>query len=261
MDLPQAFTRAIVRPPGANYATGITSATEGVPDLDKALGQHREYCETLRRCGLVVHATAADRRYPDGTFVEDTAVIAGNLAIVTRPGAPSRRGEIEGLAPLLQSLDLSVQRIEAPGTLDGGDICQVDRHFLIGLSHRTNVEGASQLAQILGRHGCGSSVIDIRASRSLLHLKSGLAYAGDRRLVAISQLSLPEELRDYEILEVAPTEMYAANCVRVNDHILVAAGYPQVHDRLERLGYSIISLDMSEFRKMDGGLSCLSLRF
>lgn len=261
MQQAQAFTRAIVRPPGANYATGITSAAEGTPDLEKALEQHREYCSALRRCGLAVHAMASDTRHPDGTFVEDTAVITGNLAIVTRPGAPTRQGEIEGLATLLQSFDLSVQQIAAPGTLDGGDICQVGQHFLIGLSQRTNTEGARQLAWILERHGYTSSLVDIRTSRSLLHLKSGLAYAGDERVVTIPGLAIPEELRGYEVLEVAPAELYAANCVRVNDYILVAAGYPQVQGMLEKRGYATMALEMSEFRKMDGGLSCLSLRF
>lgn len=255
------FTRAIVRPPGVNFAAGITSATEGGPDLDKALAQHLEYCDALRRCGLVVHPTSPDDRFPDGTFVEDTAVIADNMAVITRPGAASRVGETQGLAALLESFALSIHEITAPGTLDGGDTCQVEEHFLIGLSRRTNEEGASQLAQILGRHGYRSSLIDIRDSPSLLHLKSGLAYAGDRRLVSMPGLRVPAELQGYEVLEVSPQELYAANCVRINDHILVAAGYPRIQARFERLGYSTIALEMSEFRKMDGGLSCLSLRF
>jgi dimethylargininase len=254
------FTRAIVRPPGANFAAGITNAAEGAPDLDKALAQHLDYCDALRRCGVAVHATPPDDRFPDGTFVEDTAVICGNMAVITRPGAPTRQAEIEGLAPLLESFALSVHAITAPGTLDGGDICQVEEHFLIGLSRRTNVDGGSQLASILGRHGYSSSVIDIRDSRALLHLKSGLAYAGDRRLVAMAGLSLPAQLRGYEMLEAAPDEIYAANCVRINDHLLIAAGYPRLRARLDRLGYATIALEMSEFRKMDGGLSCLSLR-
>jgi len=255
------FTRAIVRPPGASYAAGLTSSTEGVPDLGRAIAQHHEYCNALRECGLSVHALQPDERYPDGTFVEDTAVISGAMAVVTRPGAPSREGEIQGLAALLQGFGLSVEEITAPGSVDGGDICQIEKHFLIGLSHRTNAEGARQLARILERYGYSSSEIDIRNNKALLHLKSGLSYLGENRLLVVPDLIVPEQLSRYQLISVSAEEGYAANCVRINDRVLVAAGYPRLSASLERLGYSALALPMSEFRKMDGGLSCLSLRF
>lgn len=255
------FTRAVVRKPGTTFASGLTTAAEGVPDIPRALRQHDLYTEALRGCGLSVATLPADERYPDSTFVEDTAVIAGRMAVVTWPGAPSRQGEVDSIGEALSRYDLELHRIEAPGTVDGGDICQAGNHFFIGQSNRTNAEGARQLAGFLARYGYTSSVIDIRGSGSLLHLKSGVTFLGDDRMLVVPEVPLSAELSRYELLTVPDGEAYAANCVRVNDHVLVAAGYPRLADLLDRSGYVLISLDTSEYRKMDGGLSCLSLRF
>jgi dimethylargininase len=255
------FTRAIVRKPGANFAAGLTTAAAGPPNLVTALGQHDSYCDALRRCGLTVLTLPADDRYPDGTFVEDTAVISGHMAVVTWPGAPSRQGEIGAIGEALARYDLELYRIAPPGTVDGGDICQAEGHFFIGQSNRTNAEGARQLGAIVSACGYTSSVIDIRHTGSLLHLKSGMTYLGDSRMLVVPEVPVSRELARYELVQVPGGEDYAANCVRVNDHVLTAAGYPRLADLLGRLGYAVIPLDMSEFRKMDGGLSCLSLRF
>jgi len=255
------FTRAIVRKPGTTYADGLTTASAGPPELAQALRQHDLYSDALRRCGLAVTTAETDDRYPDGTFVEDTAVISGRMAVVTWPGAPTRQGEITSIEAALARCDLELHRITSPGTVDGGDICQAEKHFFIGQSSRTNVEGARQLARILAAYGYTSSVIDIRQCRSLLHLKSGLTYLGDHRMLVTSEVPVSEELARYEPVVAPADEEYAANCIRVNDHVLVAAGYPKLADALAKLGYDLISLDVSEYRKMDGGLSCLSLRF
>jgi dimethylargininase len=151
--------------------------------------------------------------------------------------------------------------IHEPGTLDGGDICEADAHFFIGISQRTNEAGAQQLAQQLAACGYTSQCIDIRAMKSILHLKSGLAYVGDNRLVIIDSLAGRDEFSAFDLMRVEAAEQYAANCVRVNEHVLVAAGYPGLELSLQGLGYSTIALGMSEFQKVDGGLSCLSLRF
>jgi dimethylargininase len=203
-----------------------------------------------------------DDRYPDGTFVEDTAVISGKMAVVTWPGAPTRQGEITSIeAALARYHDLELHRITAPGTVDGGDICQAGKHFFIGQSNRTNAEGARQLAAILASNAYTSSVIDIRHSGSLLHLKSGMTFLGDNRMLVVPEVPVSAELARYELLQVPAGEDYAANCIRVNDHVLLAAGYPRLAEMLERQGYVLISIETSEYRKMDGGLSCLSLRF
>jgi dimethylargininase len=256
------FTQAIVRAPAPNFAAGISSAFGGGgPDVAVALGQHKRYCEALRDCGLRVTQLAADLKHPDSTFIEDTAVLTGRAAIITRPGAPSRVGEAAAMLEPLRKLFDTVHEIKAPGTLDGGDVCEVDGDFVIGLSSRSNAEGVRQLRALLARLGHKSRVVDIRSNTTLLHLKSGLSYLGDGVFVVGSNASLREALKRYEIITVSPTEAYAANCIRVNDYVVIAAEYPRLLGTLTERGYHVAALAMSEFRKMDGGLSCLSLRF
>lgn len=255
------FSKAIVRPPGANYADGLTRVALGAPDYQLALRQHAAYCEALQRCGLELTILEPDERYPDSTFVEDTAVLIPNGAILTRPGAASRRGEVESLKETVARLCPLINSIQEPGTLDGGDVCEAENHFFIGLSERTNEAGAGQLAELLTTNSYTSSFVDIRGIKDILHLKSGLAYLGDNRLVVIEALAKREQFRGYDLVRVNADEGYAANCVRVNDYVLVAAGYPMFEQSLRGLGYKTIPLEMTEFQKMDGGLSCLSLRF
>ena len=152
-------------------------------------------------------------------------------------------------------------RIEAPGTVDGGDICETDSVVLIGISARTNAEGARQLEGLLRDLGLASIILDVRHCPGLLHFKTGVSALGDGRLVMASGLPVFPELAGVETVILDPQDSYAANCIRVNHRILVPAGFPRVEDRLATLGYEPLPLAMSEFKKMDGGLSCLSLRF
>jgi len=237
------------------------SGSQSGPDLRIALEQHAAYCRALAGCGLGVTVMAADAGHPDGTFVEDTFVIAERVAIATRPGARTRSGEVASVAAAMRSFRPQLAQIEPPGTVDGGDICQVDNHFLIGLSARTNEAGAAQLAAILASHEYTASTIDIRNHPSLLHLKSGISYLGEHRFLLAPGFPPFRELAGYEKIEVAAGEAYAANSVRVNDDVFVAAGFPRLAGALHKLGYRIRLLYMTEFAKMDGGLSCLSLRF
>jgi dimethylargininase len=259
------FTRAIVRPPARTFAAGLSSAAAGPPDLDKALDQHARYMQALRDCGLEVTSLEPDAAYPDSTFVEDTAVMTERGAIVMRPGAPSREGEVTSMRMCLRNFYPELPAIEAQGSVDGGDICEADGHFLIGVSARTNENGARQLARHLHRWGYSSSIIDIRDNPALLHLKSGIAYLGDGLWVA--QDNIEGELRSQtgievrDLITVTPEEAYAANCVRVNGAVLMAVGYPLASAAIEARGCRVVPLEVSEFRKMDGGLSCLSLRF
>ena len=255
------FTRAIVRPPSENFADGLTSVDLGRPDLKTARKQHRAYCEALVRCGLMLIELEPDARFPDSTFVEDTAVLTSKCAVVMRPGASSRTGEIDSMAETLAQHCDMLNRVEPPGTIDGGDVCQAGDHFLIGISARTNEEGARQLSGFLEAAGFTSHHVDIRSISGILHLKSGLTYLGDNRMLATAGFSRAKQLEGFEIVSVPEGEEYAANCIRVNDYVLFAAGFPKLRYKLEYLGYNLIELEMSEFQKMDGGLSCLSLRF
>ena len=162
---------------------------------------------------------------------------------------------------VLANLYPSLVSLESPGTLDGGDVCEAGDHFFIGISERTNEAGAQQLAGMLASFNYTSSFVDIRGVEGILHLKSGIAYLGDNRLVVIEALASRAEFRGYDLVSVNSAEEYAANCVRVNEQVLVAAGYPMFEGKLRDLGYQTIALEMTEFQKMDGGLSCLSLRF
>lgn len=274
------FTKAIIRPPSRNFAEGLTTAELGAPDYQLALEQHAVYCTALEQCGLQLIRLEADERYPDSCFVEDAALIvedssadyadgkkddpraARKHAILTRPGAPSRRGEVVSIRTELARLFPAIDEIRSPGTVDGGDVCEAGTHFFIGLSERTNEAGARQLAEILTKHGRTSSLVDIRGVTGLLHLKSGLASLGNKTLVVIEALANGEAFRGYDLIQVEPGEEYAANCIEVNGLVLVAAWYPCFKTKLrDELDYAAASLDMSEFEKMDGGLSCLSVRW
>jgi dimethylargininase len=255
------FTRAIVRPPAETFAAGITSSGLGAPDLALARQQHEAYCRALERLGLALERLAPDPAFPDGPFVEDAAIVARGEAILTRPGAPSRAGEVASVGQVLSRWFPKMADIRAPGTLDGGDVCEAGSHVFIGHSERTNAEGAAQLAAWLGKRGLTSTVVDIRGVPALLHLKTGLSWLGGRRLVAFEELEHHRALSGWEVLRIPTGEAYAANCIRVNDTILVADGFPGTRALFEQLGDKVLALDMSEYQKMDGGLSCLSVRW
>lgn len=249
------YTRGIVRRPGRKFADGITTSGLGRPDFGKALEQHTAFCEALIRCGVELTVLDADERYPDGCFVEDTAVVNSKVKVISRPGADTRRGEEEAISRVLSGFG-PTESIFTPGTLEGGDVLRAENHYFIGISERTNSEGASQLSTILAKHGFTSSVIRVEAG---LHLKSDIAYLGDGNFISTPVFSHVAHPANMIILD--PEEYYSANCLRVNDYLLIAKGFPKSKKKIMDLGYSIIELDMSEFRKMDGGLTCLSLLF
>ena len=255
------FKNAIVRIPGSNFSEGLTSVDLGVPSYDQVLQQHSRYCEALQECGLTITTLDADLNHPDSTFVEDTAVLTPRGAILTRPGARSREGEGVAMRQTLSRFFPATLEIEAPATVDGGDICEAEDHFFLGLSHRTNEEGCRQLAAHLADQGYTSSVVDVRGMTSILHLKSGISYIGNNTLVVMEEMAGNELFQNYELIRVSLEESYAANCIRVNQRVLVAAGYPHFTAELIGRGFNLLVFEMSEFQKMDGGLSCLSLRF
>lgn len=255
------FNHAIVRLPASNFAQGLTSVDLGKPRYDLVLQQHARYCEALELCGLRVTRLDADQDHPDSTFVEDTAVVTAHGAVLSRPGARSREGEVAAMRQAIGRFFPAPMEIKAPGTLDGGDICEAENHFFLGLSQRTNEEGVRQLADFLGQLGYTSEVMDVRGMGSILHLKSGVSYIGDNTLVVMEEVAGLDAFAGYQRISVSGEESYAANCVRVNDRVLVAAGYPRLTAELVARGFDPLELEMSEFQKMDGGLSCLSLRF
>jgi len=259
------FTKAIVRIPGSNFADGLTTVSLGIPHLDEVLTQHAHYCDALRECGLELTILMPDLAHPDSTFVEDAAILTPQAAILTRPGAASREGEVAAIRPTIEHFYFAPLTIDPPGTVDGGDICEAEDHFFIGISLRTNEEGARQLAAHLNSLGYTASTIDIRSMTSILHLKSGISYIGDNTLVVMEEMAdnpqFNSEFARFNLIRVSPAESYAANCVRINHRVLIAEGFPHLRDELTARGFNPLVLNMSEFQKMDGGLSCLSLRF
>jgi dimethylargininase len=253
------FTRAIVRRPARSIVSGIASRPElGKPAYEKALLQHDAYIAALRACGLDVEILDADERFPDSCFIEDDAVCTRKFAMVSRPGAASRLGEVEGMAAVLGRHYGDVAAIEAPGSLDGGDVMMVGDHFYVGLSARTNREGARQLIDALERRGLSGSVVELS---EMLHLKTGLNYLEEGFLLVAGEFLKAKGFEDFKRIAVPEEEAYAANCLRINDFVLVPEGYPRILAAIREAGLRELLVDTSEYRKLDGGLSCLSLRF
>jgi len=273
------FKKAIVRTPGKSMINGLTTAELGLPNYEKALFQHAEYIKALGECGLEVIVLEKNEQYNDSTFVEDVALLTKNLAIVTNPGAPSRRGETTDIKRVLRDYYINIEEVQEPGTFEGGDSMMVGSHFYIGLSERTNECGAQQVIKYL------KSVIRLE---KVLHLKTGVAYLEHNNLVATIEFLMKEEFKKFNILKIEKNESYAANCIWVNDRVLIPKGnilkidkdesyaanciwindivlipkgYPKARETIENAEYMIKEVDVSEFRKLDGGLSCLSLRF
>ncbi len=252
------FSKAIVRQPCKNLINGLTSANLGIPDYSKAVTQHKQYINALLECELEVIILDAEERFPDSAFIEDTALLTPKCAIIMRPGEKSRKGETESIKTLLPSFFSNIEEIKSPGTIEGGDIMMAGSHFYIGISKRTNKNGADQLIKILSKYGFTGSTIQLK---NMLHLKTGLAYLENNNLLIAGEFVNNKAFNDFNRINVPEEESYGANCIWVNDYVLVPGGYPKVKSKIELKGYKTISVDVSEFRKLDGGLSCLSLRF
>lgn len=253
------FTRALMRLPAANFAEGVTTAAHlGAPDHARALEQYRVYTQALRDCGLAVTVLPADERFPDGHFVEDPFVIYRGLAFLCRSGAPSRQGEGESLKRRLGGLRI----VEAPADarIDGGDVLFCSDRVLVGISERSNRTGYRALREAL-RTVQGGLRVDAVPFSGALHLKSGLTELAPGVLIRDPALKTDFDLSWARIITLPPEEGHAADVLPLNDRLLVAAGCPQALRAAERHWGRVVALDMSEFVKMDGGLTCLSLRY
>lgn len=256
--------KAIVKKPAKSFQYGITKAQLGQPDYDITLIQHEKYIESLKIAGLSVQVLNADENYPDSTFVEDIAIVNEKLAIITNPGAVSRKGEIISIKPVLEEYYDNLHKILPPGTVDGGDVLKVENHYFIGLTNRTNIEGANQLETILKEYNYTTTKIYLD---KILHLKTGISYLGNNIILVWKELAEIKEFKEFfekngmTMVISDPNELYSANSLRLNDFVLIPKEYPILHNKLKELDFNILTLSMNEFQKMDGGLSCLSLRF
>lgn len=255
------FKNVIVRKPAKSMINGITSAPElGKPNYERALEEHADYVKALEKCGVNVVVLEPEEEFPDSCFVEDVAVITRKGAIITNPGAASRNKETEKIEEVIHKFfsDDQIARIKAPGTLEGGDVMMVGDHFYVGRSARTNEEGIRQFAEIL--EGWGLECSEVKLEK-VLHLKTGVNYIENNNLLVSGEFITKPEFASFNKIIIPEDEAYAANCIWVNDTVIVPEGYEKVKKAIEDAGYKTLTVDTSEYRKIDGGLSCLSLRF
>lgn len=255
------FNHVIVKRPCRAMTEGITSGLyPGRPDYELALAQHDAYIEALKSCGVQVTVLPADEDYPDSCFVEDPAVLTARCAIITNPGTDSRNGEKFSIEKAVRAFypEDKIEHITAPGTLEGGDVMMCGDHFFVGKSGRTNEEGIRQFAEILSKYGYSCSEVRLE---EVLHLKTGVNYLENNNMLVSGEFTEKAEFAAFCKVVIPEEEAYAANCIWVNDTVIVPEGYPQVLAAVQAMGYSAITVDTSEYRKLDGGLSCLSLRF
>jgi dimethylargininase len=226
-------------------------------DVDRAIGQHQAYCNRLESLGLEVVRLPADESCPDCCFVEDVAVVLDEVAVVTMPGAPSRRPEVPPVRDALRRFR-RCEEMALPATLDGGDVLQLGRRLFVGRTARTNEAGIAALRASVAPHDY--EVVPV-AVTGCLHLKSAVSPLGDETLLAVPGAFDEEPFAGYELLPVPEEEREAANVLRVRGEVWVAAGFPRTLDRLDGRGYRVVAMDVSEFLKAEAGLSCKSLLF
>ena len=244
--------RAITRSVPDSFAQAL-SASPPDPPIDVALARahHAAYGAALAACGALVETLPADEACPDGCFVEDTAVVVGARALITRPGAPSRRAEPAAVAAVLARW-LELVEMTEPATLDGGDCLRLGETLYVGRSARTNAAGIARLAVL------GLRVIGVALPPGVLHLKCVCSPLGDGRLL-LAEHSIPAATFDASIVWVPAAETYAANAVAIGDHVIVADGYPRTRDALVAAGFTVHAVPVSEVRKADGSLTCQSI--
>lgn len=252
------YGHAIARIPAITCAQGLTTSDLGAPDFARTLAQFDAYIHTLLSLGLTVTTLPDQSGFPDSHFVEDTAVIAPEFALITHPGAPSRRGEVHTIAPAIARHRVVMEFMSERAHMDGGDVLMVDKQFFVGLTSRTNEAGVTELAKLAENYGYTVHAIEVSEG---LHLKSIVNYVGKNTLILNEEGINHPAFKDFNHIVLAKEEEYAGNTLWINDNLITPKGYPDTLKKLEALGLPIISLDTSEFKKMDGGLTCLSLRF
>ena len=249
---------AITRPPCSALAGCALTYLERQPiDVGRALAQHASYVAALQTCGVTVEVLPALEDLPDAVFVEDTAVIVDECAVITRPGIDSRRPEVESIARALTRHRPTV-RITAPGTLEGGDVLRVGRTLFVGQTLRTNAHGTRQLRDALAPHGY--EVLPAEPN-GCLHLKSAVSWIGDETVLVNPAWVDVGLFGRWQCVPVAPGEPFAANALRIGEVVHVAASAPRTRTKLEALGFATVSLDISEFEKAEAALTCLSILF
>lgn len=256
------FKNAIVRKPCKAMLEGITTGmfSAEAPIYEKAVTQHAGYVNALESLGARVLVLEPLEEYPDSCFVEDPAVVMPECAIITNSPKDSRNGEKHEILPALKKYytDDQIFFIEAPGTMEGGDIMMVGKHFYIGQSDRTNAEGAKQFDEIVSKFGYTTSTVKVTEG---LHLKDFAIYLENNNMLVSEAMNKVPEFEKFNRFIVPKEELYAINSLYFNDTVLVPHGHPKTLEHIKSLGYKTQEIDTDEFKKIDGSLTCLSLRF
>lgn len=253
------FTHAICRKPAVSIIDGLRAVDTGAPDLDVFSSHHEDYIAALSSTGAQVHVLEALEDYPDSVFVEDAALCLPELAIVMRPGAPTRLGEANEMAPNLQNHYSVVRKIEGPGFIEGGDILVTECEILVGKSARTNSEGVDELKSIVADYGY--QLREVETPPDVLHFKTDCSLLDEETILSTRRLAQSGCFEGYQVLYTEDGEEACANSIRFNDLLIMPAGFNKTADMLDRAGYNICQIGNSEAAKLDGGMSCLSLRF
>ena len=252
------FTHAIVRQPAKSIVKGLRAVDIGSPDYDQMICDHNDYVEALVSAGVKVISLTALDKFPDGQFVEDTALCLPEAVILMRPGAPSRLGEVCEIEPQLRDLFKAVYEIERPGHIEGGDILVTGKEILVGRSARTNENGVSQLSEIVTP--LGYVMREVFTPPEILHFKTDCSLLDRDEILSTKRLQASGCFDGYRVINVADGEEAAANAIRVNDYVIMPAGFPRTKAILEEYGYKVKVINNTECAKLDGGMSCLSLR-
>ncbi|PCI04288.1 MAG: dimethylarginine dimethylaminohydrolase [Hyphomicrobiales bacterium] len=253
------FKTAITRLPSISVVQGLRDGGGPDPSAENFMQQHGAYVAALKASGARVLELPALEEFPDSVFVEDSALCLKEAAIVLRPGAPSRFGEAALIRPALESQFSKVLDLPGDGFLDGGDVLLSDEDAFIGLSARTNQAGFDALATILATFGY--SPVKIETLASILHFKTECGLLDSKTIFSTENLASIGCFENYQVILTPEGEEGAANIVRFNDNVLVSQGYPKSEALLKSHGYNVVVIDTSEPAKIDGGLSCMSLRF
>lgn len=253
------FTHAITRLPARSCTQGLRAVDAGAPDHGLFLRQHAAYIAALEAAGVAVSVLPALEQFPDSVFVEDAALCLPEGAIALCPGAPSRTGEAAAIATELEAVFGAVGRLPAQGTVDGGDILTTESEVIVGLSERTSQTGAEALGRLLADWGYRLRIAE--TPRGILHFKSDCAILDEETILCTQRLAASGVFDGYRVMQTAAGEQAAANAVRINGRLFLPAGYLGTVEILSNAGYDVVILDISEAAKLDGGLSCMSLRF
>lgn len=253
------FTHAVVRKPAHSVVDGLRATDRGSPAFAKFESEHGVYVKALRHAGLKVTALEAQEDYPDSVFIEDAALCLPEGVVLLRPGTPSRSGEPIELASELDRLGLVIHPHESGGFIDGGDILVTDSSVLVGLSRRTDRAGFEWISKLLQQWNY--QVLAVETPPQVLHFKSDCCVVDSTTIMATSRLSGASCFSDFKVLTVPAGEEAAANSIRVNDRLFIPAGFPKTSEMLAAAGYSIEAIPVTQPRLLDGGLSCMSLRF